>query len=86
MTVSPYLKLMTKKAASDLFFTTGAPVCMKLNGVAQRISKSLLQPGTTKKIAYEMMSDQQIREFEETKEMNLGISIVSGCYRVNIYY
>lgn len=87
MTVSPYLKLMAEKAASDLFFTTGAPVCMKLNGVTQKVSKSPLQPGTVKKIAYEIMSDQQIKEFEMTKEMNLGISIVGGGrYRVNIYY
>ncbi len=87
MTVNPYLKLMAEKAASDLFFTTGAPVCMKVNGITQRISKTALQPGTVKKIAYEIMSEQQIREFEETKEMNLGISIVGGGrYRVNIYY
>lgn len=87
MTISPYLKLMAEKAASDLFFTTGAPVCMKLNGNTQKISKSPLQPGTAKKIAYEIMSDQQIKEFELTKEMNLGISIVGGGrYRVNIYY
>ena len=87
MTVNPYLKLMAEKAASDLFFTTGAPVCMKLDGLTQRISKTPLQPGTTKKIAYEIMSDQQIKDFELTKEMNLGISIAGGGrYRVNIYY
>ena len=87
MTVSPYLKMMAEKAASDLFFTTGAPVCMKLNGVTTKVSKSPLKPGTAKKIAYEIMSDQQIKEFELTKEMNLGISIVGGGrYRVNIYY
>ena len=79
--------MMAEKAASDLFFTTGAPVCMKLHGVTQKVSKSPLQPGTAKKIAYEIMSDQQIKEFELTKEMNLGISIVGGGrYRVNIYY
>ncbi len=61
MTVNPYLKMMAEKAASDLFFTTGAPVCMKLNGVTQKISKSPLKPGTAKKIAYELMSDQQIK-------------------------
>ena len=49
MTVNPYLKLMAEKAASDLFFTTGAPVCMKVNGITQRISKTALQPGTVKK-------------------------------------
>ncbi len=87
MTITPYLKKMAEKSASDLFFTTGAPVCMKLNGVTQKVSKTALQPGTAKKIAYEIMSEQQIKEFEMTKEMNLGISIAGGGrYRVNIYY
>ncbi len=87
MTISPYLKLMAEKAASDLFFTTGAPVCMKLDGLTQRVSKTPLQPGAAKKIAYEIMNDQQIKDFELTKEMNLGLSIPGGGrYRVNIYY
>lgn len=86
MTIDPYLKLMAQKAASDLFFTTGAPVCMKVNGITQRISKTALEPGTVKNIAYEILTDQQIKEFEETKEMNLGISIVGGGrFRVNVY-
>ena len=87
MIVNPYLELMAEKNASDLFFTSGAFVSMKINGVTQRISKAALQPGVVKKIAYEIMDEQQISEFEETKEMNLGISVGdSGRYRVNIYY
>ena len=87
MIVDPYLKLMAEKNASDLFFTSGAFASMKINGVTQRISKTALQPGMTKKIAYEIMSEQQISEFEETREMNLGISVAgTGRYRVNVYY
>ena len=87
MTINPYLKLMAQKGGSDLYFTTAAPVCMKVNGVTQRISKTPLEPGTVKKIAYEVLTEQQIREFEETKEMNLGISVAGGGrYRVNVYY
>lgn len=86
-TLEPYLNLMAEKSASDLFFTTGAPVCMKVDGVTKRISRSVLEPGTIKKLAYGVMDPQKIREFEETKEMNLGISVQGGGrYRVNIYY
>lgn len=86
-TLTPYLSLMAEKSASDLYFTTGAPVCMKVDGVTKRISRNVLEPGTIKKLAYEIMDPQKIREFEETKEMNLGMSISGGGrYRVNVYY
>jgi twitching motility protein PilU len=87
MKITPYLNLMAEKIASDLYFTTGAFVSMKVDGATQHISKSELKPGTTKQLAYEVMSEQQIKEFELTKEMNLGLSVPGGGrYRVNIYY
>ena len=78
---------MAEKVASDLFFTTGAFVSMKVDGETQHVSKSVLKPGTIKQLAYEIMSEQQAKEFELTKEMNLGLSVPGGGrYRVNIYY
>ena len=32
MQINPYLKLMADKQASDLFFSTGAPVNIKIEG------------------------------------------------------
>ena len=87
MNIDPYLKLMVEQNASDLFFTTGAPVCTKVEGVTRRVSRNVLEPGVVKKIAYSIMDDQQVREFEMTKEMNLGISVAgAGRFRVNLYY
>ena len=87
MNIDPYLKLMVEQNASDLFFTTGAPVCTKVEGVTRRVSRNVLEPGVVKKIAYSIMDDQQIREFEMTKEMNLGISVAgAGRFRVNVYF
>ena len=78
---------MVEQNASDLFFTTGAPVCTKVEGVTRRVSRNVLEPGVVKKIAYSIMDDQQVREFEMTKEMNLGISVAgAGRFRVNAYY
>ena len=87
MNIDPYLKLMVEQNASDLFFTTGAPVCTKVEGVTRRVSRNVLEPGVVRKIAFSIMDDQQIREFEMTKEMNLGISVAgAGRFRVNVYY
>ncbi len=87
MNIDPYLKLMVEQSASDLFFTTGAPVCTKVEGVTRRVSRNVLEPGVVRKIAYSIMDEQQVREFEMTKEMNLGISVAgAGRFRVNVYY
>ena len=84
--IDPYLKLMAEKEGSDLFFTTGAPPSIKMQGVIKPISKSKLEPGMAKKLAYSVLNEKQIEDFEDTLEMNLGISRSGlGRFRVNIY-
>ncbi len=86
MDITPYLHLMIEKNASDLFFSTGAPVNIKIEGQTRPVDKTVLQPGAVKKLAYSVMVDEQIREFESTLEMNLAISARNmGRFRVNIY-
>lgn len=86
MNITPYLKLMADKGASDLFFTTGAPVSMKIEGDTRAVGKSPLEPGIVKQIANSIMSDEQKEEFAQELEMNLGMSLKGiGRYRINIY-
>jgi len=86
MNITPYLKLMADKGASDLFFTTGAPVSMKIEGDTKAVGKSPLEPGIVKQIANSIMSDEQKQEFAHELEMNLGMSLKGiGRYRINIY-
>lgn len=86
MDITPYLHLMIEKNASDLFFSTGAPTNIKIEGHTRAVDKIVLQPGAVKKLAYSVMVDDQIREFEQTMEMNLAISARNmGRFRVNIY-
>jgi len=86
MNITPYLKLMADKGASDLFFTTGAPVSMKIEGDTKAVGKSPLEPGIVKQIAHSIMSDEQKEEFAQELEMNLGMSLKGiGRFRINIY-
>lgn len=86
MQIDPYLKLMAQKSASDFFFTTGAPASVKIDGVVRPISRTPLGVGAVKEMAYDLMSAEQISEFERHKEMNLGLSVSGlGRFRVNIY-
>lgn len=84
--LEPYLRLMAEKEASDLFFTTGAPPSIKVNGELRPVSKKVLEPGQGKKIAYSIMDERQREDFEDNMEMNLGLSVSQiGRFRVNIY-
>lgn len=86
MFVTPLFKLMSDKQASDLFFTAGAPIQIKINGVVLPINNQLLDPEQVKKICYEVMSETQIKEFEATHEMNFALAAGElGNFRVNIF-
>lgn len=84
--ITPYLQLMVEKSASDLFFSTGAPINIKIEGTLKPLAKTMLEPGAVKRLAYSIMSDDQVRQFEADMEMNLAISARNmGRFRVNIY-
>ena len=86
MNLQPYLKLMAERGGSDIFFTTGAPVSMNIEGKMHPIGKTPLEPGMTKSIAYSVMDENQKMGFEATMEMNLGMSLKDiGRFRINIY-
>ena len=87
MFVTPLFKLMADKQASDLFFTAGAPIQIKINGTVMPINSQILDPEQVKKISYELMTEVQIREFETKHEMNFAQSGGDiGNFRVNIFH
>ncbi|MDT8385170.1 MAG: PilT/PilU family type 4a pilus ATPase [Gammaproteobacteria bacterium] len=86
MDILPYLKLMAEKGASDLFFSTGAPVNIKIEGVSAALNDTSLPPGVVKKLAYSVISDDQQKTFEAEMELNLAISVHDiGRFRINLY-
>ena len=86
MFLMPLFKLMQEKQASDLFFTEGAPIQIKINGTVMPVNGQVLDGSAVKKIAYEMMSEQQIREFEDRFEMNYSYRVPDiGNFRINVF-
>jgi len=84
--LNAYLQHMADKGASDLYFTTGAPPAIKVEGETYPVSRNRLEPGMVKKIAYELMTEEQRHDFEANLEMNLGFTVKDiGRFRVNIY-
>jgi len=86
MDITPFFKMMVDKNASDIFFSVGAPVSIKIEGKIEPLANAPLQPGSVKEIAYQLMTDEQAAEFEQILEMNLGKTIEGvGRFRINIF-
>jgi len=84
--LEPYLKVIVEHQGSDLFFVTGAPPNMKLQGKTSPISKKPFEPGQVRKLVYSLLSDEQISDFEINRELNLGFTLTdTGRFRANIF-
>ena len=80
------LKLMIDKNGSDLFITVDFPPAIKIDGKVTPVSKTKLTAENTKALAYAIMNDRQLKEFEATKECNFAISPTGiGRFRVNTF-
>ena len=86
MIITPLLQLAADKFASDLFFSADAPINIKIDGTAMPINSQILDANMVKRIAYEMMTEQQITEFELHMEMNFSFRVPNiGNFRINIF-
>jgi twitching motility protein PilU len=81
-----WLKLMVANDGSDLYLSTGAPPCAKFQGLLKPIAEEPLRPGQVREIAYGVMTEDQVADFERRPEMNLAISRQGvGRFRVNVF-
>ena len=79
-------KLMADKQASDLFISCGAPINIKVNGNLASVSSQTMDVETVRRIAYDLMTKEQAREFENEREMNLShLDKAIGNFRINIF-
>jgi twitching motility protein PilU len=86
MDITPYLKLMVEKDASDLFLTTDSPVKIKIEGKVTSVGKTILTGDLTKAASYGIMNDHQIAEFEDRMECDFAIPLEDKArFRVNVF-
>jgi twitching motility protein PilU len=86
MIITPLLQLAASKQASDLFFSVGAPVNIKIEGITMPVNAQALDAEVVKRIAYEMLTAKQIAEFESRMELNFSFNAAGiGAFRVNVF-
>ena len=85
--IKELLTKMIQLGASDLHIVVGVPPVIRLHGHCEQLpGYPKLKPEDTQEIIYTVMNEDQVAEFEETKECDLsfGIQGVSR-FRLNVY-
>lgn len=86
MILDKLFQLMAEKQASDIFVSAGIPIHIKIQGNSVPVNQQVMDSAMIEKIAFELMSPDQIRIFEATMEMNLSFGVPNvGNFRVNIF-
>lgn len=90
--IDELLKRMVEQEASDLHLTVGAYPLVRIHGELEKmnslgaVSESPLQPDQLRKLLYEILTQEQIQEFEEKKELDFAYQASGiGRFRTNIF-
>jgi twitching motility protein PilU len=86
LNTKPLFKLMVEKKASDLFFTSNAPIKIKIEGQILPVNKQVLSPETVRQTAFALMSPEQREHFVTEWELDFAVSEPGlGRFRVNVF-
>ena len=83
----PLFELMVGRHASDLFFTSYAPVKVKIEGQLFPVNRQVLTPEMVRQAAYGLMTAEQVAYFERELEIDFAISEPGlGRFRVALFH
>ncbi len=79
-------QLMAEKKASDIFLSVGSPINIKINGTAMPINQQAMDSNNIISLLYEVLTDRQKKEFEETLELNTAFAMPPiGSFRISAF-
>ncbi len=79
------LEFTVKQQASDLVLKEGSPPILRINGDLVRLKSEPLQGEDSREISYQILTDEQIRRFEDQLELDLAYQIEGVArFRVNL--
>src|SRR5256714_11105827 len=79
-------QVMSEKKASDIFISVGAPINIKINGVAVPVNQAIMTADTVRHLLYELLTERQIKEFEQEMELNTALAVEGiGSFRISAF-
>src|SRR6187401_3603713 len=79
-------QVMAEKKASDIFLSVGAPINIKINGVALPVNQTVLNGDAVRTLLYEILTERQIKEYEDEMELNTAYALEGvGAFRISAF-
>src|SRR5947208_1842271 len=79
-------QVMADKKASDIFISVGAPINIKINGLAVPVNQTVMTAATVQQLLYEVLNERQIKEYEEEMELNTAYALDGvGAFRISAF-
>jgi twitching motility protein PilT len=86
VTLRELLEEMIPKRASDLHVTAGVPPMYRIDGAVEPTHHEVLSPEATANLAYSVLSDEQRKRFETTKELDFSFGVKGlSRFRANVF-
>ncbi|MBS1719484.1 MAG: type IV pilus twitching motility protein PilT [Armatimonadetes bacterium] len=80
------LRMALERKASDIHLTVGLPPMVRQDGEILPLPYSVLTAEDTRRLIYEILSDESIQKFEQTHELDCAYSIKNTArFRLNVY-
>ncbi|MBW2654655.1 MAG: type IV pilus twitching motility protein PilT [Deltaproteobacteria bacterium] len=84
--IDAFFKLMHDQGASDLHLSSGQQPALRLHGDIERIKYEILTSDKLRKLLYEITSQEKIKVFEETGDVDFGYEVPGlARYRANYF-
>jgi twitching motility protein PilU len=86
MAMDQLFRLMAEKKASDIYLSAGAPITIRINGVAIPLNQEKLAPAAVLALLKEVLNERQLNTLEEDQELNTGIPVQGiGSFRLSAF-
>lgn len=84
--IDAFFKLMNEQGASDLHMVSGQQPVLRIRGDMERVKYKTLENDPLKAMLYEIVTEEKVKEFEETGDMDFGYEIPGiARYRGNLF-
>jgi twitching motility protein PilT len=85
--IQQLFKLMVESNGSDMHISVGSPPGLRVNGEIIRVKIPPLSANDTKRLVYQVLTEEQKNEFEKTLEIDLSFGIKGlARFRANIFH
>jgi twitching motility protein PilT len=84
--IDEILRMAVERKASDIHLTTGLPPMVRIDGEILSLPYTVMEPMDTRRLVYDVLTDDQLSKFEQTHELDFAYSLKGlGRFRFNAY-